>query len=139
MSSLCETVFMNLEIDQSERVPVVTRLVYEADDPFAVRVCFELQEDVAVAWTIERDLLARGLWQEAGDGDVRVAPHTEAGRREVRIELAGCGLDGEWGRAVFCAWEPALRDFLERAYEIVPRGAETVDVDAFLAEVLAAG
>ncbi|MFE4862181.1 SsgA family sporulation/cell division regulator [Streptomyces sp. NPDC056670] len=139
MHTLSETVFMNLEIDATERIPLVTRLVYEADDPFAVRVRFELREDMAVTWTIERDLLAQGLAREVGDGDVRVSPRTVEGRREARIELAGCGLDGEWGRAVFSAWEPALRGFLDRTYEIVPAGEETVDVDAFLTQVLAAG
>ncbi|MFG3281384.1 SsgA family sporulation/cell division regulator [Streptomyces sp. NPDC048111] len=139
MLSLSETVFMNLEVDGAERIPLVTRLQYDAGDPFAVRVCFEIQEDVAVTWTIERDLLARGLAEEAGDGDVRVSPRTVDGRREARIELAGCGLDGAWGCAVFCAWEPALRHFLDRTYEAVPEGEETVDVDAFLHEVLAAG
>ncbi|MEU2950850.1 SsgA family sporulation/cell division regulator [Streptomyces xanthochromogenes] len=139
MSSLCETVFMNLEIDATERIPLVTRLVYETDDPFAVRVRFELQEDVSVTWTIERDLLSQGLAREVGDGDVRVSPQAVDGRREARIELAGCGLDGEWGRAVFSAWEPALRDFLDRTYELVPPGEEAVDVDAFLSQILAMG
>ncbi|MFE9534432.1 SsgA family sporulation/cell division regulator [Streptomyces sp. NPDC006691] len=139
MSSLCETVFMNLEIDATERIPLVTRLVYEVDDPFAVRLRFELHEDVAVTWAIERDLLSHGLTREVGDGDVRVSPRTVDGRREARIELAGCGLDGEWGSAVFSAWEPVLRDFLDRTYELVPPGQETVDVDAFLTQVLAMG
>ncbi|MGW1864584.1 SsgA family sporulation/cell division regulator [Streptomyces mauvecolor] len=138
MSSLYETVFMNLEADGA-RFPVVTRLLYESDDPFAIRVLFELQEDVAVTWTIERDLLARGLGQEVGDGDIRIAPHVVAGRHETRIELAGCGLDGEWSRVVFSLWEPALRVFLARTYEAVPPGEEEVDLDTFLAEVLTAG
>ncbi|MFF3157448.1 SsgA family sporulation/cell division regulator [Streptomyces sp. NPDC057910] len=139
MSSLCETVFMNLEIDATERIPLVTRLVYEAEDPFAVRLRFELHEDVTVTWAIARDLLSQGLTREAGDGDVRVSPRTVGGQREARIELAGCGLDGEWGSAVFSAWEPVLRDFLDRTYELVPPGEETVDVDAFLTQVLAMG
>ncbi|MFF4185094.1 SsgA family sporulation/cell division regulator [Streptomyces sp. NPDC001691] len=130
---------MNLEVDGTERLPLVTQLLYEEQDPYAIRVCFELQEDVAVTWTIERDLLDRGLTQEVGDGDVRIAPRVDADRREARIELAGCGLDGVWGRAVFFAWEPALRGFLDRTYEAVPPGAEEVDVDAFLTEVLTAG
>ncbi|MGW2813653.1 SsgA family sporulation/cell division regulator [Streptomyces sp. NPDC001415] len=139
MSSLCETVFMNLEADGAQCFPVVTQLLYDSDDPFAIRLLFELQEDVAVTWTIERDLLARGLGRAVGDGDIRVAPHVVAGRREVRLELAGCGLDGEWGRVAFSTWEPALRDFLDRTYEAVPPGKEEVDLDAFLTEVLTAG
>ncbi|MFD7340655.1 SsgA family sporulation/cell division regulator [Streptomyces violascens] len=139
MTSVCETVFMNLEAEGMQRFPVVTQLLYESDDPFAIRVLFELQEDVAVTWTIERDLLARGFGQEVGDGDIRVAPQVVAGRRETRIELAGCGLDGEWGRVVFSAWEPALRDFLARTYEAVPPGEEEVDLDTFLAELLTTG
>ncbi|MEU9100977.1 SsgA family sporulation/cell division regulator [Streptomyces sp. NPDC048361] len=139
MDSLRETVFMNLEAGGAERVPVVTQLTYEADDPFAVGLRFELQEDIAVVWTIERDLLAQGLHRAMGDGDVRVAPRTVDGRREARIELAGCGLDGAWGCAVFSAWEPAVRHFLEKTYEIVPPGREQVDVDAFLTEILTAG
>ncbi|MFG2721237.1 SsgA family sporulation/cell division regulator [Streptomyces sp. NPDC048416] len=134
-----ETVFMNLEAEGAARVPVVTQLTYEPDDPFAIGVCFELQEDIAVMWRIERDLLAQGLHRAIGDGDVRVAPQVVAGRREARIELAGCGLDGAWGCAVFSAWEPALRHFLDKTYEVVPPGQEEVDVDAFLTEVLAAG
>ncbi|MEU3370503.1 SsgA family sporulation/cell division regulator [Streptomyces sp. NPDC006660] len=139
MSSLRETVFMNLEADGAGRVPVVTRLTYRADDPFAVGLCFELQEDIAVVWTIERDLLAQGLRRAVGDGDVQVAPQAVEGRRETRIELAGCGLDGAWGRAVFSAWEPALRHFLDKTYEVVPAGQEQIDMDAFLTEVLTAG
>ncbi|WP_329461562.1 SsgA family sporulation/cell division regulator [Streptomyces sp. NBC_01431] len=139
MSFVCDTLFMEMELEldsgAAQQVPVTARLTYDATDAFAITVDFELHAGMSVTWRLARDLLAQGIEHPVGEGDVRAAPQLLGPRREVRIELMGAGLDGQWGRAVFSVSARALQQFLERTYEAVPAGEEEADVDGFLAEL----
>lgn len=62
-------------------------LVFDAADPYAVTMHLEAKAG-RVTWTFARDLLAEGLYDPAGDGDVQVWPCLSgAGEAVVIIEL----------------------------------------------------
>ncbi|MGP3982329.1 SsgA family sporulation/cell division regulator [Streptomyces sp. KR80] len=114
-----------------QEIPAVLR--YRRTDPLAVRVCFPPRASLGgtdVAWVFGRDLLASGLHQPAGEGDVRVRPsggamtvlefHTSLGTAMVRMTTAD------------------LYGFLQRSYGVVPPGSEHLhlDLDRDLADLL---
>ena len=77
-----------------------------------------------------RDLLAAGLYEPTGDGDVHVWPCLDArGRAVTIIELSSP--DGE---ALMQARSDEVCEFLSRTEAIVPRGTEAglMDVDSAL-------
>ena len=115
--------------------PIQAELHYDAADPYAVTTVF-LTPHSEVRWTFGRDLLAEGLYEPAGDGDVHVWPCLDAdGRAVVIIEL--CSPDGE---ALVQAKTGDLSQFVDRMKTIVPVGSESehVDVDATIAALLGA-
>ena len=108
---------------------------YSAVDPYAVTLRFPVAGG-DVVWTFGRDLLASGLDEPSGDGDVHVWPCLDArGRAVVVIEL--CSPDGE------LLAQARLRDvqaFLMSAGAIVPVGHESphLDLDALVRDLLGA-
>ncbi|NGY66479.1 SsgA family sporulation/cell division regulator [Lentzea sp. NEAU-D13] len=106
--------------------PVETELIYQADDPFAVTMKFHAGGSVAT-WVMGRDLLAEGMTEVAGDGDVRLSPHGRA----LVLELVS-----DRHITVFRLTRNTLRKFLEATYRLVPPGTEHFDADAFLSTVL---
>jgi hypothetical protein len=114
-------------------VDVPTTFEYDAGDPWAVRVVFPGAgaDAAAVCWMVGRDLLLEGLTEPAGEGDVRLFPSVdEDGRAVVVMEL--CSPDG---RLVLQLRTRELHRFLSRTLTVVPRGAESIDLDR-LAEAL---
>lgn len=115
-------------------------LRYRARDPLAVRMAFPAEFSLdeawgpedgnAVEWVFARQLLAAGLDQSAGLGDVRVRP---AGGRLVMVELRA-----PEGVALLQFGAPELRRFLWHSYLAVPDGQEArhLDPDGALAELL---
>ncbi|MZE75903.1 SsgA family sporulation/cell division regulator [Streptomyces xinghaiensis] len=112
-------------------VPAALR--YRRDDPLAVRACFPPRASLGgadVTWVFSRDLLAAGLLEPVGDGDVHVRPfgplvtvlefHAAAGTALVRMDSAD------------------VRSFLEQTYALVPFGREELhlDLDGDLAALL---
>lgn len=109
-------------------------LGYEPTDPYAVTLTFYVPGD-SVVWTISRELLAAGLQEPAGDGDVHVWPETDAlGQPTVLIEL--CSPDGH---LLASAATRDIRYFLGRSFTMVPEGTEVehFDVDSLLSRLLA--
>ena len=89
-----------------------------------------------VRWTFGRELLASGLFEPAGDGDVHVWPCLDAdGHAVVIIEL--CSPDGE---ALVQARTGDLSSFVDRIVRLVELGAEStyIDVDGAISAILAA-
>jgi hypothetical protein len=87
-----------------------------------------------VRWTFGRDLLAAGLYEPAGDGDVHVWPCLDAqGHAVVIVEL--CSPDGE---ALVQARTGDLTAFVEKMTKAVVPGTESeyLDVDAAIAALL---
>ena len=114
-------------------VPVVASLFYSADDPYAIRVVFEVGTDEPVEWIFARDLLAVGIEGPAGQGDVQVWPADSDDR-----ELLNIALSSPFGEAHFEVPRSSAAAFLIRTYEVIAPGRETdyVDVDSELDELL---
>lgn len=112
-------------------IPATLR--YDVTDPFAVRMSFPAPatlEGVEVSWTFSRELLAEGVAEAAGSGDVRVRPY---GYDRTELEFHAVE-----GTAVVHVRTGELRRFLADADALVPAGEESafVDVDGDLAELL---
>ncbi len=108
-------------------------LGYEPTDPFAVTLTFYVPGD-SVVWTFSRDLLADGLHEPAGDGDVHIWPELDVqGAPTVLIEL--CSPDGH---LLASAAARDIRYFLARSYAVVADGAEEqhFDVESLLSRLL---
>jgi hypothetical protein len=115
--------------------PIEAELRYDATDPYAVTTVFRTGHS-EVRWTFGRDLLAEGLYEPAGDGDVHVWPCLDnQGHAVVIIEL--CSPDGE---ALVQARTGDLRSFVDRMNKAVAPGSESrlLDVDAAIAAILSA-
>ncbi|OAL12867.1 SsgA family sporulation/cell division regulator, partial [Streptomyces noursei] len=124
--------FMRLLSLDGTELPVLSHLTYDARDPYAVTVGFPHAGLVYAEWRLDRDMLRYGMAHPIGEGDVRMWPALNGTRDELRIELAHT--------TVFTVRAPSLRRFLERTHEEVPAGRERIEeLDAFLAELLAAG
>jgi hypothetical protein len=99
--------------------PVEAVLRYDPVDPYAVAVVF-LRDGAEVAWVFGRDLLMRGLYEPAGDGDVAVFPSLDVdGRAMVVMELVSPA-----GHAVVEAQARDLLFFLARTTRAVWPGTE---------------
>lgn len=88
-----------------------------------------------VVWTFARNLLAIGLREPAGIGDVRVWPERIGmATASVMIRLSTPDVT-----RLFEAHHWAVREFVNRIYRLVPKGSESdwLDVDAGLARLLA--
>lgn len=106
-------------------VPLIASMFYGNSDPYAVRVAFHNGTDRPVEWVFGRDLLACGLTEPEGIGDVRLWPSPGI----LNIEMSAPA-----GRAHVQAPADDIAEFLRRTYQIVPAGQETsaLDIDAEL-------
>ncbi|BBC31415.1 putative cell division protein [Streptomyces graminofaciens] len=116
------------------RMPSIpATLHYDRRDPFAVRMTFPAPatlEGVEVCWTFARELLALGMEESVGHGDVRVRPY---GYERLVLEF-----HAPEGTAVVHVHADEVRRFLERTTELVPEGLEhlQIDLDRDLAELM---
>ena len=122
-----------LELVRAHRppVPAQVELRYAGSDPYAVVLAFQTANSREVVWRFSRGLLAQGLIEAAGEGDVRIRPlDTPAPGTVVEIELRWPG-----GRAMFRAPHAELRDYLARTQELIAFGAEHewLDIDHAIA------
>ena len=112
---------------------VVAAFVYDASDPYAVRVTIPTGVGDS-CWTLCRTLLSRGLTDPAGEGDVQLWPSTDdAGSGVVVLDL--------WSHEAHVVAEVATRDlyrFLTRTLAAVPFGREHehLDLDRLIADLL---
>lgn len=115
--------------------PIEAELHYDPRDPYAVTTVFMTGHN-QVRWTFGRELLATGLYEPSGDGDVHVWPCLDVdGHAVVIIEL--CSPDGE---ALVQAKTGDLSNFVERMTKAVQPGAESahLDIDATITAIFAA-
>lgn len=121
---------LRLITPQQETIPLQASLYYCEDDPYAVRFAFHVGLDEPVEWVFARELLAAGLRDAQGIGDVRVWPSSG--------EMLNVELISPFGQARFEAAVSEISDFLDRTFEVVPAGQESrrVDVEAQLGELL---
>ncbi|MFE4646810.1 SsgA family sporulation/cell division regulator [Streptomyces sp. NPDC056730] len=112
-------------------VPATLR--YDRADPFAVRMAFPplaTLEGTEVTWEFSRELLATGMTEPVGYGDVRVRPFGY-GRTVLEFHAPE-------GTAMVHLRTAELRRFLERTQDLVPAGHEHLylDLDHDLTELL---
>lgn len=137
---------LRLMVPGGPSLPVLADLRYASDDPWAVRVAFQVggsqvggsegggsEGDGIVEWMFARQLLTDGVAGTVGDGDVRVWPSTSGGERVINLAMASPS-----GSALFEIDRDALVQFLQQTYVAVPTGSEEdlVDLDAELALLL---
>ncbi|MFJ3931901.1 MULTISPECIES: SsgA family sporulation/cell division regulator [unclassified Streptomyces] len=125
---------LNLVLSPERSVPVPARLVYRADDPFAVHIVFHVGSDHPVDWTFARELLVEGVFRPCGGGDVRVWPTKNEGRSVILMALSS-----PEGDALLEAPSGAVSAWLERSLRVVPPGTEAalLGLDEELAALLA--
>ncbi|RZU46026.1 sporulation and cell division protein SsgA [Streptomyces sp. BK022] len=118
-------------------MPLRMDLAYDPGDPYAVRVLFTYPDTRrTVEWIMGRDLLAAGMAEPAGEGDVRIWPARTAARDAVHIRLSGLT-----GTALFEAPAEEIAAFLRATEAVVPSGTESrhLDMGALLTHLLAEG
>ncbi|MGH6654516.1 MAG: SsgA family sporulation/cell division regulator [Actinocrinis sp.] len=116
--------------------PIHANLRYLSDDPFAVHLTFPAAislEGADVEWVFSRELLAGGMREPAGDGDVHLWP---CGPDRVMVEF-----ESPHGTAMVEFGSADLRSFLRWSYRSVPLGreADCLDLDTELSTLLDAG
>lgn len=133
MSNRVETVVSTLSahvnVPTGMPVPLAAGLHYVVTDPFAVRLTLGAPLSTPIDWVFARDLLAAGLWQPTGTGDVLVRADDLS--HTVRITLRN-----REGVAVIEASLSEVADFLDRTFALVPWGTESlyINVDRAIAE-----
>lgn len=112
------------------------RMQYLTSDPYAVHVRFSSGNAADVEWVFARRLLAEGLHQQSGQGDVRIAPLPGSKGAVIAIELSAPA-----GRAFCEASAGELAAFIDASERLVPIGGEpqVIDLDTELAALLTAG
>ncbi len=117
---------------------VHARLSYGAEDPYAVEALLDAGGDAPVRWVFSRDLLAAGLRDHVGEGDVSVGPVPAPRDGGAQAPVVRLRLASPDGSAVLEASARALEAFLTETYAAVPAGAESahLDVDAAIGAIL---
>jgi hypothetical protein len=103
------------------------RLDFDPAEPFAVRLW--IADDNV--WVFDRALLAAGLINAIGDGDVRIIPGEYAHAAEVMVVLAS-----DDGAATLLLPRTPVETFVRAVDATLPIQRAAVDVDGFLAELL---
>jgi hypothetical protein len=105
---------------------VPAQLLYDAADPYAVRIAFgdtgdddAPDADGAITWLLSRELLQAGLERPAGDGDVRLWPARAA------ADVLYLHLRAPSGEALFEVSRASVAAFLRHTEALVPLGEET--------------
>ena len=99
-------------------------LLYDATDPYAVRIAFgDMTDDAdeaegAITWLLSRELLQAGLERPAGDGDVRLWPARAA------ADVLYLHLRAPSGEALFEVSRASVAAFLRHTEALVPPGEE---------------
>jgi hypothetical protein len=108
------------------RLDARVNIRYRVADPFAVTLDIA-DGDGWARWTLDRDLLVKGMTTATGLGDVQVYP---VGDRQIRIDLS-CP-DGE-AKLIFS--RPVVEQAVAAIEHMVPAGTEwdRIDFDTALA------
>ncbi len=114
---------LNLVLTAERSVAVFALLDYAAHEPYSVRATFRT-EDGDVTWVFARELLADGLLQPAGDGDIAIWPSKSHDQDVLCISLSSPS-----GQALMEARRIDIEDFMARTYTVVPAGSEAVMLD----------
>ena len=102
-------------LNGSSKVPAV--LVYDPADPWAVTLAV-----AGHAWLFARELLATGLYEPAGHGDVQVSPDTGGVFGHIVLTLSS-----PTGTAALALPRGTVEKLLEAAEALIPPGHERID------------
>jgi hypothetical protein len=123
------TLFISADTGDAE---IAAELRYDPSDPLAVSLVIGIECAEPVVWVFGRDLLADGVTQACGLGDITVEPASDVDSRDVRITLATDRL------ATMIAARDKVVEFLVESFTVVPSGCELdrIDFDAEIAALL---
>lgn len=127
-----QTSAKQLSLGYSAKAKVVLR--YNPEDPYAVQVRFrEPATGKTVRWSFARELLACGLNEPSGTGDVRLWPWNTP-----KAKVVGLALSSPQGDALFEFRRSVLKRFLRSTFQLVPCGHETdyYDLDKEISRLL---
>ena len=113
--------------------PIEASFGYDPNDPYAVWITFH-SAGGDVRWGLCRSLVAGGMTDPVGEGDVQLWPSIDDdGRAVVMFEF--CSPDGE---LVAHARTSDIYRFLSRTLQAVPFGSEgtQIDMDALIFELI---
>lgn len=123
---------LTLATGTAQELAIAGTLSFDPTDPFAISLRMAYGEQ-QVVWTFARDLLAEGLYEPSGDGDVHVWPClSPEGGAVVIIELSSPN-----GEILLQAPSKTVTLFLDEVERVTPTGTESMDVDAVIAQLLA--
>ena len=122
--TITQSLSVNLRSVEGFAVPVATDLSFDSTDPYAVTIAFHTSA-TPIVWTFARDLLAEGMVEPTGDGDVHVWPSLDdEGVAIVTVEL--CSPDGD---ALVEIRSTDAAAFVDRMHAMVAPGDETAQLD----------
>lgn len=133
VSTASRTVCMELLAGEGPGLAVEAELLYDAQDPYAVRIVFDTVRG-PVQWMLARELLSRGSLEPSGDGDVHVWPCLSAtGCAVTMVEL--CSPTGD---VLLQVDTGDVLAFLGESRAVVEPGAESrhLDVDGAIRALL---
>jgi hypothetical protein len=112
--------------------PVLSRMSFHANEPFAVTVAFRTERGRWIEWTFARDLLVTGLTEPAGIGDVRVRPDLSEDDELLTLEI-----ESPDGYAAFELEREDIESFVQATLDLVPLGSESehFDVEGLIEEI----
>lgn len=133
VSSVLKLVFVGA--DGTTR-PMHGELRYEAHEPYAVTLVLAAGRS-KVSWSMGRDLLAQGLLEPCGEGDVHVFPELD----HRGLPVVALALRSPDGNALLVGSTKDFVGFLARTYQVVALGTESdhLDFDSALSRLLEAG
>lgn len=132
--AIAHDLHMQVVLDEDTRVALTATLQYSASDPFAMSATFRTG-DGDITWVFARDLLADGLTESVGEGDIHIRPGHPSRGAPVIISLSSPS-----GTARIEAPRAELSAFVNDVYTAVPAGSEWMylDLDHELSELLGA-
>jgi hypothetical protein len=132
--AVTQEIALQCEDDLGRPLIFISSFAYDPQDPYAVRLTFHIAGG-DVHWVLARCLLARGIDEPAGEGDVCLRPDLDRdGRAVVSMDF-----HSPEGRLVVEARTSDVYQFLARTHAAVPPGTEgdNVDLDELVEELLA--
>lgn len=125
---------LHLLSTEGDVLPLNAELHYAAEDPLAVEAYFDDGSSNPVRWVFARELLAAGMKELTGDGDVVIWPTIDA-EGEVAVQMR---LNSPHGDALLEASAAELDEFLAATWRMVPPGTEHrhMDVDDVITALL---
>jgi hypothetical protein len=123
VSRILEFTLVPFEHDRME-----VELRYDTTDPYAVLALFEPAAADPVSWIFSRELLASGMGEPVGAGDVRIEPAVFDSESTCLVLVSPSGT------ARLELSSKQLTAFLDATYAVVPTGEEQdwLDVDVEL-------